>query len=77
MNGTIAPPRAAGRRPSPKTAERPMLRELGRLGLYGALGFAGGCVRLPGNCAPAGLALTACSGCGAEGLCCLLGAAAG
>lgn len=77
MNGTIAPPKAAGRRPSPKTAERPMLRELGRLGLYGALGFAGGCVRLPGNCAPAGLALTACSGCGAEGLCCLLGAAAG
>ena len=56
---------------------RPGLSELLSLVKSGALGFMGGCVRFPGRCAPVGIALTASGGCGGEGLCCMLGAAAG
>ncbi|MBE6969101.1 MAG: hypothetical protein E7442_03130 [Ruminococcaceae bacterium] len=42
-----------------------------------ALGFMGGCVRIFGRCGPFGLALAGRSGCGAEGVCCVSGAALG
>ena len=78
MTGKIAALRAPRRVRWEKLAEtRPFVSRLCSLGLHAALGFMGGCVRLPGNCAPFGIALTAVSGCGGGGLCCMLGAAAG
>ena len=78
MTGKIAALRAPRRVRWEKLAEtRPFVSRLCSLGLHAALGFMGGCVRLPGNCAPFGIALTAVSGCGGGGRCCMLGAAAG
>ena len=78
MTGKIAALRAPRRVRWEKLAEtRPFVSRLCSLGLHAALGVMGGCVRLPGNCAPFGIALTAVSGCGGGGLCCMLGAAAG
>lgn len=56
---------------------RPFFARTAALAAQFFLGFMGGSVRIFGQCGPFGLALAGRSGCGAEGVSCVLGAALG
>lgn len=57
--------------------QRPLFARMAALSAQFALGFMGGCVRIFGQCGPFGLALAGRCGCGAEAVCCVMGASFG